>query len=280
MAINMNAARKLCTKAELELVQESAPTKIGELSERELRTRVRRARTLRDKYQTLASRQRRIARGKQEKRGANPSTSNENTIRKQEIFDQVLTRFETKLGKLEAAAEKEGSAKANAAARARRKAAPKRRAAKGARRGRGSKALQEDGEVGEQSGGKGGGGEASSVAAPKAKRGGKKKAKKPAARSAAKKPSAGVSRGGGVSELLGTAGLPGLSGLAGAGGTGALGLASHLDGQAARNVSLQTRSKASKGKRVQRRQDAANRPAIRGHVSARGRRNQARRDSK
>jgi hypothetical protein len=313
MAINMNLARKLCTKPELELVQESSPKNIGELSERDLRTRVRRARTLRDKYQTLASRQQRIVRGKQERRGVRASEGNENTLRKQEIFDQVLTRFEDKLSKLEAKSESQGTPRGKAPAGSRRRPSLDRGAAKAALSGRkkrksslsesedawegkarsGRKGRKKEPRAAAARGSGGGatkkaGGETRAAApeaagAPAASRGRKKarSGKKKTARKTTKKRAAGGARGAsGIASLLGGAPLPGVSGLAGPGGVSALGLPAGFDGEAARNTSLRTRSNASKGKRVQRRQDAANRPAIRGHVSARGRRSQARRDSR
>ena len=204
MAINMNTAKKLCTKPELELVLKSTRSEITGLSARELRMKVRRARTLRDKYQTLASRQRRIARGKGAPRGKRPSQSNENTLKKREIFGEVLTRFETKLAKIER--EQEAAERAAEAA-------------------------------GSASGGVG--------------RRGKVRAKKRTERT----------KKSGVSAARRLAVSAGAS-------------------DAAWNTSLRTRSKASQGKRVKRRQQSANRPAILGHVSSRGRRRQARRDSR
>ncbi len=96
-----NEAKKLCTAAEYELVRQSASTAIGSLSESQLRTAVQRTRKLLDKQRDLAARQRREGRGKAGPRGSRPSKpDNANTLRKLELFEEVLERFTTKLEKV------------------------------------------------------------------------------------------------------------------------------------------------------------------------------------
>jgi len=96
-----NEAKKLCTSAEYELVRQSASTSIGSLSESQLRAAVQRTRKLRDKQRDLAARQRREGRGKAGPRGSRPSKpDNNNTLRKLELFEEVLERFTTRLEKV------------------------------------------------------------------------------------------------------------------------------------------------------------------------------------
>lgn len=229
MALSVSTARKLCTKAELELVLDSAAKAIGELSAAELRARIRRARTLRDKYVTLASRQRRVARGKQEKRGLRPSKSNDNTVRKQQIFDEVLGRFEARLQKIE------GKSSAAPAAK---------------RRGKGTARVNAEGNG--QSRAVNGRASEAPAATPSA----------PTPRPRSMPPRRPVNA------LLSAVGGKPIERVS-SGGT-----------IAARNTSLGVRSKASKGKRIIRTKQQVNQPAILGHISARGRRDQAKRDSK
>lgn len=94
MTIPRTTAKKLCTDVEYRLVNESFPAEISELSEKALAQRIKRARTARDKYRTLAERQTREARGQVAPRGARPAETNANTLTKQKIFDETLARFE------------------------------------------------------------------------------------------------------------------------------------------------------------------------------------------
>ena len=114
MSIKSSEAKSLCTANEFELVQASLPKRIKNHSLAVLRGKVRRARTLRDKYRDLARRQRLEARGKQVARGTRPAQGNERTMRKAELFGEVLERFEKQLGKVEAAAAKAPATKAPA----------------------------------------------------------------------------------------------------------------------------------------------------------------------
>lgn len=100
--IKASEARALCTAAEYQLVQASLPKSVKRLSAAQLRSKVSRSRKLRDKYRDLARRQRIEARGKGQPRGSRPAQSNKNTVRKAELFDETLTRFEQQLQRVEA----------------------------------------------------------------------------------------------------------------------------------------------------------------------------------
>jgi hypothetical protein len=103
MTISLAAARKLCTGRELELVEASRTSAMKEITPARLRQKVQRARALRDKYRDLAKRQRLQARGKARPSGRRAAQGNENTVRKAQLFDEVLGRFEARLEKVQAA---------------------------------------------------------------------------------------------------------------------------------------------------------------------------------
>lgn len=105
MAVSIQTARTLCTKAELDLVLASTKTKIGTLSATQLRTKRERARKLRDKFRDLSHRQRREIRGKDAGSTARPAQDNRATLKKEQLFSETLERFEQAL----AAAEASGS---------------------------------------------------------------------------------------------------------------------------------------------------------------------------
>lgn len=102
MTVTMTRARALCSKSELVLVLASTPAQRNLLSASRLRSKVIRARKLRDKYRDLAAGQRREARGKQSPRSARPARTNANTALKAQLFDEVLTRFQAQLERVEA----------------------------------------------------------------------------------------------------------------------------------------------------------------------------------
>jgi hypothetical protein len=97
MAISRSTAARLCTGAELELVDASSASRIRQLTPGRLQQKVRMARRLRDKYRDLARRQRLEARGKRAPQRSRPARGNVNTERKAELFDEVLARFEAGL---------------------------------------------------------------------------------------------------------------------------------------------------------------------------------------
>jgi hypothetical protein len=104
MAITRSAAQRLCTQPEFELFEASMPANARQLTPGRLRQKVERARRLRDKYRDLAKRQRLEARGKRAPQRARPAAGNENTVRKAELFDEVLQRFQRQLERATATA--------------------------------------------------------------------------------------------------------------------------------------------------------------------------------
>lgn len=116
-------ARKICTAAEYEVVRGATASGIVGMSAALLRGAVARARKLRDKYRTLARKQRDAARRKGAGRGG---ANNKNTKAKLALFEQALERYEAALGRAVAAVRKAVKPKANAkAARASRPAPAK-----------------------------------------------------------------------------------------------------------------------------------------------------------
>ncbi len=103
MAISAARARQICTKAELELVLQSTTKHIGSLDTKQLKSAVRRSRTLRDKWRDLAHSQTRNTKAtKPDKLG----DANARSAEKATLFDEALTRFEKRLSKLEVASAK------------------------------------------------------------------------------------------------------------------------------------------------------------------------------
>ncbi|WP_338873299.1 hypothetical protein [Myxococcus stipitatus] len=116
----------LLTEPEARLVLSSAPRNVVELSARELRARILRARRLMRKYQDTARRQRREALGRRVPTRSRRAEGNANTVRKALYFQQALSRFEKRLVLLE-------RQEARAAALAARKRAAPRRAVRAKR---------------------------------------------------------------------------------------------------------------------------------------------------
>ncbi|MFU8829830.1 MAG: hypothetical protein ACNA8P_10420, partial [Phycisphaerales bacterium] len=106
MAINMSQVRALCNKSEKELFDSSSAKRIKELRPARLKSKIVRARKLRDKYRDLADRQQRQMRGKQDPRRPAKATSNEATRTKQQLFQELMERFEDALAKAESQVEK------------------------------------------------------------------------------------------------------------------------------------------------------------------------------
>ncbi|MBN8468937.1 hypothetical protein JYJ95_20745 [Corallococcus exiguus] len=91
----------LLTEREAQLVLSSAPRNLAELSPRELRGRILRARRLMEKYQDAAQRQRRESLRKVAPSRSRRAEGNRNTLRKAEYFALTLERFEKRLALLE-----------------------------------------------------------------------------------------------------------------------------------------------------------------------------------
>lgn len=105
----------LLTKSEAALVRETAPAKLRALTPARLRTKVARVRKLRDKYESLARRQKGEAKGTVAPRGQRRSEGNANTTKKAEIFAAALARVDGEIARRDAA-EKKAAAKAKAKA--------------------------------------------------------------------------------------------------------------------------------------------------------------------
>ncbi|MBX3198383.1 MAG: hypothetical protein KF894_09655 [Labilithrix sp.] len=125
----------LLTKTEAALIRETAPAKLRALSPARLRTKVARARKLRDKYASLARRQKGEAKGTVAPRGQRRAEGSANTTKKAEIFTAALARVEGELARRDEAAKKAAAKAAKAAAKKKTKAAPKKKAKAAAKKG-------------------------------------------------------------------------------------------------------------------------------------------------
>jgi hypothetical protein len=101
MAINAARAKKLCTASELELVQASSLRTRRELTEKQLQSRAKLARKLRDKYHVLAEKQARAAVKKTAGKAAASKNDNQSALAKEAMFAEVLERFESRLMELQ-----------------------------------------------------------------------------------------------------------------------------------------------------------------------------------
>jgi hypothetical protein len=97
MKLSQEAVRRLMTKDETEFIESLAAGRLTETSPARLRQKLGRARRLRDKYRDLAHRQRGEMRGKGEPRSARPARTNENTLRKVQIFEWAIDRLTAQL---------------------------------------------------------------------------------------------------------------------------------------------------------------------------------------
>lgn len=87
-------AKQLCNASELQLVQASRQPELGRLSHSQLKSKVARARKLRDKWRDVYEKQRREAQQQQSARGRKGETRSR---QKAELFSDVLDRLETRL---------------------------------------------------------------------------------------------------------------------------------------------------------------------------------------
>lgn len=94
MAYTVKEAKPLCTKPEFELVTMAHKSDLAALGPARLRQKITRVRKLRDKFRDESARQRREARGKAAPRATRAAQGNERTVKKAEIFADVLERFE------------------------------------------------------------------------------------------------------------------------------------------------------------------------------------------
>lgn len=117
MATTLIQARKLLTAAELDLFAASHGDALKALTAVQLRSKVKRSRTLRDKYQDLLRRQKVATRGRTGTKAGTSGAANERTAHKAQVFEEVLARLEQRLAQVEAAAER--AARKTSAAKAR-----------------------------------------------------------------------------------------------------------------------------------------------------------------
>jgi hypothetical protein len=106
MAITRAQAQKICTNPEMQLVLASLPDGVAKLTAVQLRSKITRARTLRDKNLDLFRRQSTSTKAATSTKRGNTGAANANTERKAQLFDETLKRFEARLAKLETAAAK------------------------------------------------------------------------------------------------------------------------------------------------------------------------------
>lgn len=129
MATNKTQAAKLLSAAEMEVFNASRAPAIKELGAAPLAAKVKRARTLRDKFRDLLQRQKVATRRSTGTKGGPGGSANERTATKAEVFDEVLQRFSARLEQVQAAAARDAArrdaAKAKERARAEKASATK-----------------------------------------------------------------------------------------------------------------------------------------------------------
>jgi hypothetical protein len=97
MKITRDDVRRLTTKEEAEFLEGLTAGRIEQITPTRLRQKLDRARRLRDKYRDLARRQRGEMRGKAEPRSTRPARSNDNTLRKVQLFEWAIHRITSRL---------------------------------------------------------------------------------------------------------------------------------------------------------------------------------------
>lgn len=115
MAFTLAQAKKLCNATELQLVMASMPKQAVTLSPAQLRSKIVRARTLRDKNTDLFRSQTAASRAATRSKRGDTGAANQRTENKVILFDESLKRFEARLAKVEALAAKAQAAKAKLA---------------------------------------------------------------------------------------------------------------------------------------------------------------------
>jgi len=97
MKLSPTTVRKLTTKDEATFLESLQPGRIEETTPARLRQKLGRARRLRDKYKDLSRRQGGQMRGKVAASGQRPAQSNDNTLRKMELFEWAISQIEGRL---------------------------------------------------------------------------------------------------------------------------------------------------------------------------------------
>jgi hypothetical protein len=106
MAYNRIQASRLLAAAELAVFEASLGDALKALTAAKLRVLIKRARTLRDKAQDLLQRQRVATRNRTGSKGGTTGAANERTAQKVRAVSEALARFEDRLARLDAAAER------------------------------------------------------------------------------------------------------------------------------------------------------------------------------
>lgn len=100
MKLDYSRAEKLCSSSEMMLVNDSRRGPLAEWTIPQLKTRIKRTKTLRDKWQDQARNQKRKA---QQAKGARGVDGNTRSRAKADMFSEVLDRFRKQLGRKEKA---------------------------------------------------------------------------------------------------------------------------------------------------------------------------------
>jgi hypothetical protein len=98
MAVSLQQARQICNSTELALVIDSTPKRIKSFDVKQLKSKVARARTLRDKWRGQSEKLVRVAKKKSQ---AKFDADNARTAMKFELFSETLDRFSKRLKTLE-----------------------------------------------------------------------------------------------------------------------------------------------------------------------------------
>ena len=107
MAVTRDQASRLLSESEMTLFGDSRNPALRALSARELIRRIERTRRLRDRSRDLLQRQKLGTRGRTGSKGGVTGTANERTARKGEVLDDILQRFEDRLGTVQGAGQAE-----------------------------------------------------------------------------------------------------------------------------------------------------------------------------
>jgi hypothetical protein len=99
MAYNRTQARAICNDSEYELFTASLADSITQLTPTQLRGKIKRARTLRDKNTDLFRRQSLAMQESTGSKRGKTGSANDRTEQKARLFDEVLKRFEARLDK-------------------------------------------------------------------------------------------------------------------------------------------------------------------------------------
>lgn len=103
MAFNRSHARGLCNVSELSLFESSVGAELASCTAAQLKTKIVRARNLRDKQQDLLRRQKLATRARTGTKVGASGVANQRTEQKLKLFSEALSRFEARLASVEAA---------------------------------------------------------------------------------------------------------------------------------------------------------------------------------